>query len=34
MEAYTLWWNGGMLRKMLDYNMKYGKLNVIAQKEA
>jgi len=23
MEAYTLWWNGGKLRKMLDYNMKY-----------
>jgi hypothetical protein len=23
MEVYTLWWNGGTLRKMLDYNMKY-----------
>jgi hypothetical protein len=23
MEAYTLWWNGGTLQKMLDYNMKY-----------
>jgi hypothetical protein len=23
MEAYTLWWNGGTFRKMLDYNMKY-----------
>jgi hypothetical protein len=23
MEAYTLWWNGGTLRKMLDCNMKY-----------
>ncbi len=23
MEAYTLWWNGDMLWKMLDYNTKY-----------
>jgi hypothetical protein len=23
MEAYTLWWNGGTIWKMLDYNMKY-----------
>jgi hypothetical protein len=23
MEAYTLWWNGGMVQKMLDYNTKY-----------
>jgi hypothetical protein len=23
MEAYTLWWNGNMLRKMLNYNTKY-----------
>jgi len=23
MEAYTLWWNGGTLQEMLDYNMKY-----------
>jgi hypothetical protein len=23
MEAYTLWWNGGMIRKMFDYNTKY-----------
>jgi serine/threonine protein kinase len=23
MEAYTLWWNGETLRKMLDYNTKY-----------
>jgi hypothetical protein len=23
MEAYTLWWNGGTLRKMFNYNMKY-----------
>ncbi len=23
MEAYTLWWNGGPLREMLDYNTKY-----------
>jgi hypothetical protein len=23
MEAYTLWWNEGTLREMLDYNMKY-----------
>jgi hypothetical protein len=23
MEAYTLWWNRGTLREMLDYNMKY-----------
>jgi len=22
MEAYTLWWNGGTLQEMLDYNMK------------
>jgi hypothetical protein len=23
MEAYTLWWNGGTLWEMLDYNTKY-----------
>jgi hypothetical protein len=23
METYTLWWNGGTLQEMLDYNMKY-----------
>ncbi len=23
MEDYTLWWNGSMLQKMLDYNTKY-----------
>jgi hypothetical protein len=23
MEAYTIWWNGGTLRKMLDCNTKY-----------
>jgi hypothetical protein len=23
MEVYTLWWNGGTIRKMLDYNTKY-----------
>ncbi len=23
MEAYTLWWNGGTFREMLDYNTKY-----------
>jgi hypothetical protein len=23
MKAYTLWWNGGTLREMLDYNTKY-----------
>jgi len=23
MEVYILWWNGGTLQKMLDYNMKY-----------
>jgi hypothetical protein len=23
MEAYTLWWNGGFFKEMLDYNMKY-----------
>jgi serine/threonine protein kinase len=23
MEAYTLWWNGGTLQEMLDYNTKY-----------
>jgi hypothetical protein len=23
MEVYTLWWNGGTLWEMLDYNMKY-----------
>jgi hypothetical protein len=23
MEAYTLCWNGGTFREMLDYNMKY-----------
>jgi serine/threonine protein kinase len=23
MEAYILWWNGGTLQEMLDYNMKY-----------
>jgi hypothetical protein len=23
MEAYTLWWNGGTIQKMLDYNTKY-----------
>jgi Fe-S-cluster containining protein len=23
MEAYTLWWNGGTLQEILDYNTKY-----------
>ncbi len=23
MEAYTLWWNGRTIKKMLDYNTKY-----------
>jgi hypothetical protein len=23
MEAYTLWWNGGILQEMLEYNTKY-----------
>ncbi len=23
MEAYTLWWNGGTLQEMLDYNTNY-----------
>ncbi len=23
MEAYTLWWNGGTVQKLLDYNTKY-----------
>jgi hypothetical protein len=23
MEANTLWWNGGTLQEMLDYNKKY-----------
>jgi hypothetical protein len=23
MDAYTLWWNGGTLQEMLDYNTKY-----------
>jgi hypothetical protein len=23
MEAYKLWWNGGTLQELLDYNMKY-----------
>jgi hypothetical protein len=22
-ETYTLWWNGGTFRKMLDYNTNY-----------
>jgi hypothetical protein len=26
MEAYALWWNGGTLREMLDYNMKYSSI--------
>jgi hypothetical protein len=29
MEAYTLWWNGGTLQKMLDYNTKYFPLWII-----
>jgi hypothetical protein len=23
MEAYTLWWNGGTIQEILDYNTKY-----------
>jgi hypothetical protein len=28
MEAYTLWWNGETLRKMLEYNTKYSPIMV------